>query len=165
VRRQAPQQHYVGLPVGAQVFDGDPEAGAAVVQAGWQDLDRMVAQAGATASSAWTTIHPEDGGDAGRAVLCFELEQPWPTDAAASGYESGTLPARTELAVVLTPDGIPAPDVQSMDGAPPAALVALMDALDRDGAPAGTIRQTPVLDAAGGFAGLEISVALEAAPA
>lgn len=164
VRRHAPQQHYVGLPVAAQVFDGDPEAGAAVMQEGWQDLDRLITQAGFTASSAWTTIHPEDGREAGSAVLCFGLEQPWPGDDATSGYESGTLPARTELAVVLTPDGLPAPEMQPGAGAPPAVLIALMDALDRDGAPAGTIRQTPLLDAAGGFASLEISVALEAVP-
>ena len=165
VRRRVAQQHYVGLPVGAQVFYGDPEAGAAVMQEGWQGLERLIARAGATASSAWTILHPEDGRDAGRAVLCFELEQPWPTDAAAAGYESGTLPARTELAVVLTPDGMPAPRMQPGDGAPPAALIALMDALDRERAAAGTIRQTPMLDAEGGFAGLEISLALEAAPA
>jgi len=153
-RRQAPEQHYAGLPVDAQVLDGD-------AQAGWQDLDRLITQAGVTASSAWTTIHPEDGRDAGRIVLCLELEQPWPADHAAAGYEPGTLPARTELAVVLTPDGMPSTDVQPGAGAPPAALIALMDALARDGAAAGTIRQTSLLDKAGGFAGLEISVALE----
>jgi hypothetical protein len=38
-----------------------------------------------------------------------------------------------------------------------------MDALERDAAPAGTIRQMPLLDETGQFAGLEISVTLEAA--
>jgi hypothetical protein len=36
-----------------------------------------------------------------------------------------------------------------------------MDALDRDGTTAGTIRQTPLLDESGQFAGLEISVTQE----
>ncbi len=164
VRRQAPERHYVGLPVDPQVLDGDPAAGAAVMEAGWKDLDRLVARTAATASSAWTTIHPEHGRDAGRVVLCVELEQPWPSEHPAAGYELGVLPARTELAVVLTPDGMPSPEMQPADGAPPAALVALMDVLDRDGATAGTIRQTPLLDEAGGFAGLEVSVALETVP-
>ena len=61
--------------------------------------------------------------------------------------------------VVLTSDGMPAPEMQPGDGPPPAAL---MDAPERDGAPAGTIRQTPLLDEAGSFTGLEVSVALGA---
>lgn len=162
VRRQAPEQHYVGLPVDPHVFDGDPEAGAAVMEAGWQALDRLVTQTAATATSAWTTLHPEHGRDAGRVVLCLELAQPWAADHDASGFELGTLPARAELAVVLTPDGGPEPDARPAGGAPPAALVALMDALDRERVPAGPVRQTPLLDGAGGFAGLEVSVSLEA---
>ncbi len=161
VRRQAPEQHYVGLPFDPQVHEGDPEAGAAVMAAGWEDLDRFLTRTAVTAASAWTAIHPDHGRHAGGVVLCLELEQPWPSHQAAAGYEVGVLPARTELAVVLTPDGMPSPQTQSAGGAPPAPLVALMDVLDRDTALAGTIRQTPLLDEAGDFAGLEVSVSLE----
>src|SRR5918997_1524812 len=38
VRRRAPVQHYVGLPLDRQVLDGDPEAGAAAMERGWQEL-------------------------------------------------------------------------------------------------------------------------------
>ena len=171
VRRQAPMQHYIGLPLDRELLDGDPEAGAAAMERGWQGLDRMVTKAGATPTTAWTTIDPEDGRgagkpvlwqNAGRIVLCLGLEQPWPDEQVTAGHESGTLPARAELAVVLTADGMPSPDARPGDAAPPAALIALMDAIDREGAPAGTIRQMPRLDETGQFAGLEISVTLEA---
>lgn len=170
VRRQAPVQHYIGLPLDRQVLDGDPEAGAAAMERGWQELDRLVTEAGATPTTAWTTIDPQDGQgagkllwqNAGRIVLCLGLELPWLDDKATPGHESGTLPARTELAVVLTPDGMPAPDARPGEAAPPAAVIALMDAIDREGATAGTIRQVPLLDETGQFAGLEISVTQEA---
>ena len=167
IRRQAAVQHYIGLPLDQDLLDGDPEAGAAAMERGWQALDRLVTEAGATPTTAWTTSEPEDGQGAGkpdlwqkagRIVLCLGLEQPWPDDKTTPGYESGTLPARTELVVVLTPDGMPAPDAKPGEAAPPAAVIALMDALDRDGATAGTIRQMPLVDETGQFAGLELSV-------
>ena len=89
-------------------------------------------------------------------------EQPWPDEEAAPGHESGTLPACNELAVVLTPEGVPAPDARPGEAAPPAAVIASMDAIDQDGATAGTIRQMPLLDQTGQFAGLEICVTHEA---
>jgi DNA-binding transcriptional MerR regulator len=171
VRRQAPVQHYIGLPLDRQLLDGDPEAGAATMERGWQELNRLVTEAGATPTTAWTTIDPQDGQgagtpvlweNAGRIVLCLGLQQPWMSDTSTPGHESGTLPARTELVVVLTPQGMPAPDARPGEAAPPAAVIALMDAIDRDGATAGTIRQMPLLDETGQFAGLEISVAQEA---
>ena len=171
VRRQAPEQHYIGLPLDQQLLDGDPEAGAAAMERGWQELDRWVTDAGVTPTTAWTTSDPQDGQgaskpalwqNAGRIVLCLGLEQPWQDDKTTPGYESGTLPARTELVVVLTLDGMPAPDAKPGEAAPPAAVIALMDAIDRDGATAGTIRQMPLLDETGQFAGLEISVTQEA---
>lgn len=164
VRRQASEQHYLGVVLDAEVLDGDPEAGAVLMEAGWQDLDRAAADAGCSATAAWTTIRPKEGRDPGQVVMCLGLDQPWSSGPTASGYESGTLPARTEVAVVLTPDGMPGADVQAGDAAPPAALVALMEELERADATPGTIRQTPLLDAAGAFAGLEISVALERLP-
>lgn len=171
IRRQAPVQHYIGLPLDQQVLDGDPETGAAAMERGWQELYRLVNEAGATPTTAWTTSDPQDGQGAekldlwqkaGRIVLCLGLEQPWPDDKTTPGHESGTLAARTELVVVLTPDGMPAPDAKPGEVAPPAAVIALMDAIDRNGATAGTIRQMPVLDVTGQFAGLEISVIQEA---
>ena len=163
VRRKAPEQHYVGLPVEAHVLGSDSASGAAAMEAGWQSLDRLVTSAGRTASSAWTTIHPEDGRRKGRIVLCLGLDQALPDNQTESPYGTGVLPARTELAVVLTPDSLSSSYMESGEGVPPAALIALMDALDRDEAAAGTIRQTPLLDEAkAGFAGLEVSVALEA---
>lgn len=164
VRRQAPEQHYVGVMLDAEVLDGDPEAGAALMEAGWQDLERSVAEAGCSASSAWTTIRPEEGRDAGQVVMCLGLDQPWSSGPTAAGYEAGMLPARTEVAVVLTSDGMPADDMPPGDAAPPAALVALMEELEREAATPGTIRQTPLLDVAGAFTGLEISVSLERLP-
>lgn len=97
-------------------------------------------------------------------MICLGLDQPWSSGPTASGYEKGTLPARTEVAVVLTPDGMPTGDLQPGDAAPPAGLVALMEELDLEDATPGIIRQTPLLDAAGAFSGLEISVALERLP-
>lgn len=164
IRRQAAEQRYLGMVLDAEVLDGDPEAGAALVQAGWQDLGQAVAEAGWTASTAWTTIRPKEGRDPGQLVLCLGLDQSSSSGLTASGYEAGTLPARTEVAVVLTPEGIPTADLQPGDAAPPAALVALMQELEREDGTPGTIWQTPLLDAAGAFAGLEISVALERRP-
>lgn len=164
VRRQAPEQHYVGVVLDSEVLDGDPEAGAALMEAGWQNLEREVAAAGCSASAAWTTIRPKEGRDPGQVVMCLGLNQLWSSGPMSPGHETGTLPARTEIAVVLTPDGMPNADLQPGDAAPPAALVALMEELERADATPGTIRQTPLLDAAGAFAGLEISVALERLP-
>ncbi len=61
-----------------EALDGNLEEGAALMEAGWQDLDRAVAQSGGTASSAWTTVRPRDGRDPGQVVLCLGLDRPWP---------------------------------------------------------------------------------------
>lgn len=96
--------------------------------------------------------------------MCLGLDQSWSSGPTASGCETGTMPASTEVAVVLTPDGMPCADRPPGGAAPPAALVALMEKLEREDATPGTIRQTPLLDAAGAFAGMEISVFLELLP-
>ncbi len=78
------------------------------MEAGWQGLELAVAEADWSASAAWTAIRPKERRDPGQLVMCLGLDQPWSSGPTASGYEAGTLPARTEAAVVLTPDDMPA---------------------------------------------------------
>jgi DNA-binding transcriptional MerR regulator len=158
VRRQAPEQHYVGVELDADVLEADPDDGAAAMEAAWQRLGAAVAARGTEPTGAWTTIRPEEPGSPAQAVLCLGVPERW-SDASGAVSEHGTLPARTELAVVLEPG--PGTDAPGADGAPPSALLALLEHLERSGADAGTIRQTPLVDEHGGFRGLEVSVTLE----
>jgi DNA-binding transcriptional MerR regulator len=134
-RRQSPEQHYVGVVLEPSALDGDPEAGAAM-QAAWRSVVAAVADSGVDATGAWTTIRPEEPGSPAQVVLCPGVRERW-TGGSVASHEHGTLPARTELAVVLEPEAIPQAEAQPGDGVPPSALLALLEQLDGTGATTG----------------------------
>lgn len=96
VRREAPEQHYLGVVLAASVLGDDPEAGVAVVQDAWQRVDAVLVGRGTTGTGAWTTVRPEEPGAPAHVVLCTGLSQPW-ADATVAPLERGTLPPRGGL--------------------------------------------------------------------